>query len=124
MIKWIKKTTVWLLVVCMFIGFLPVFASAVAAEEKPVQAVTLGDIADLPSGGEAKDWNPENLFVFLWDLLKAIGENLKALSADQVLNLPANAMDDVVTYIFSIFKLLGINMDSVYKMISSIFPFI
>lgn len=140
--KMIQKTMTWLLVVCMIVGFVPAFGSAAAVEGKPIRSLAWsgdeaadavmranepnapGDFTELPTEGGSKEWNSDNLFGFLWDLLKAIGENLRALSVDEVLKLPANSMDDIVTYIFSAFKLLGINMDTIYEKFFSLFSFL
>lgn len=138
--KMMKKTAAWLMVCCMIIGLMPVFGFAMAAEGKqvptggamrlsaaaaayPDDEGTPGDFSNLPSGNESKGWNSENIFGFLWDLLKAIGANLRALSVNDVLNLPANSMDDVVTYIFTLLKTIGLNLDSLYAMLSSILSF-
>ncbi len=132
--KMMKKTAAWLMVCCMIIGLVPVFGFAAAAQGSTMRLSTAaaaypddegtpGDFSNLPSGNESKGWNSDNLFEFLWDLLKAIGTNLRALSVNDVLNLPANSMDDVVTYIFTLLKTIGLNLDSLYAMLSSILSF-
>ena len=44
----------------------------------------------------------------------------KSVPDEELLNLPANVMDDVVTYIFAAFKLLGIDVGPVFEMITSV----
>ena len=117
--KMVKKTTTWLLIFCMVIGFVPAFGSAAAAEEKAVQI--LSDSAVLPSEGEAEGSGSVSLMGLLWEWLKSIGLNLKTVSVEELLKLPANVMDDVLTYIFAIFKILGVNIDALYEKLSAIF---
>ncbi len=125
--KRIKKATTWLMVVCMFIGFVSAFGPAAAAEEKPIQSceriVDQTDLAAPQSTGEFQELSSDNLFDLLLKTLKAIAENIRSLSVDELLNLPANAMDDVVTYFFAVFKILGLNIDSLYEKLTSIFFF-
>ncbi len=117
--KMIKKTTSWLMILCMVIGFIPAFASTAAAQaDDPVPAVVLA--APL-SETETEESQPDTLFGLLWMVLKAIGTNLKSVSVDDVLKLPANVMDDVLTYLFAILKVFGVNVDSLFARISSLF---
>ena len=120
--KQIKKVVSWLLVVCMFAGVMPVFGSAAALDEKSVQsfAYSSADPAAEQSEGDLENLRSDNLFELLVDTFKAIIKNLQTLSINEILNLPANSMDDVVTYIFAFLKLLGLQLDGVYEKISAI----
>ena len=136
--KTIKKATTWLVFFCMIVGFVPAFGSVAAAAEKPVRA--------LECTGNKTDWfadktdpaatavltvrQPEedlenmdtgSLSGSLWAFLQAIGTNLRSLPVDDILKLPANAMDDVVTYIFAVLRWIGINLDTLYEKLTSIF---
>ena len=147
--KSIQKITTWLLAVCMVIGFIPAFGSAAAAEDQSIQSVGLtGSKTDLladpvfavrntalranepadaelppamPPAEEPGESNTGGLAAVFQILLKAIGVNLRSISVSDVLKLPANVMDDVLTYIFGVIKLLGINIDSLYTWFSSVF---
>ena len=115
--KTIKKATSWLMIVCMVIGFVPVFGSAAAAEDKPAATAVL---AVKQPAAELDEMGSGSLFSLLMDLAKAIEENLRKISIDELLKLPSNVMDDVVTYIVAILKVLGVNIDSLYEKISHI----
>ena len=115
--KVIKKTTTWLLIVCTIFAFTSVFGPAAAADAKEPEsvvafAVPQSDDADEPTSG--------GLFGALLEWLKSIGLNLQSVSVDDILNLPANAMDDVVTYIFAFLKMIGINIDALYEKVSAL----
>ncbi|MBQ3150626.1 MAG: LPXTG cell wall anchor domain-containing protein [Clostridia bacterium] len=51
--------------------------------------------------------------------IKSIGEDLKDISIEEILSLPADVMDDVVTFIFSALKTLGVDVDAFYEKLSS-----
>ncbi len=125
--KTIKKMTTWLLVFCLIISFVPVFGSAAAAEGESVRAVAqIGgksvpdeDYTELPPANSSEAVSG-GLFGVLLQLFRAMGEGLRSVSVNELLNLPANVMDDVVTYIFAAFKLLGIDVGPVFEMITSV----
>ena len=123
--KMFKKAVTWLMVFCTVISILPVFGAAAALEAKPAPAsVQYGSKTVLSSAqpqGELDEISPDNPVDFLSGFFKAIINNLQSLSVDELLNLPANAMDDLITYVFAVFKILGINLDALYKTLSSFF---
>ena len=123
--KSFKKAVTWLMVFCTVISILPVFGSAAAIEEKPVPALVqnVGKtvLFSAQPEGELGEISPDNPIDFLSGFFKAIIKNLQSLSVDELLNLPANAMDDLITYVFAVFKILGINLDALYQKISSFF---
>ena len=128
----IRKTTIWLLIVCTIIGFMPAFGSAAAAEEKTIQALETNaavPASELPavifgaqqSAMEAEGAGSGGVGAVLLNSLKTLGEALRSLSADDILKLPANIMDDVVTYILAVLKALGVDIDALYAKISTLF---
>ena len=132
--KKIQKATTWLMLVCMTIGMIPAFGCAAAAEAKPASSIVCADkintaavLADDPGAtadpdaSQSEGWNANNVFDLLTELFKAIGLNLRSVSVNDLLNLPANMMDDVVTYIFGALKMLGFNVDSMYEKFLSFF---
>jgi len=46
-------------------------------------------------------------------------ENIKNLSIDDILALPSNIMDDIVTNFFAILKALGVDVDALYEKLAS-----
>ena len=120
--KQIKKAVSWLLLVCMIAGLMPVFGAAAAPEEKSVQSFAYTDAAPAAQAeGELEELHADNLFDLLVETFKAIFKNLQTLSINEILNLPANSMDDVVTYIFAFLKLLGLQLDTIYEKIAAVF---
>lgn len=125
--KTIRKMTAWFMAVCVVIGLMPVFGSAAAAQAKPIpstqtvvcKTVSAGIAPQEDNGFEGLE--PKETAGSFWDLLKAIAENLRSVNTDDILKLPADVMDDVVTYIFAVIKILGINLDSLYGMLFSLF---
>ena len=106
-----KKAIAWLMIACLFVGFVPLFGSAMAAETaEPASASTKVS---------ASEMNTDGLGAFFSDAMKALADGLRTISVDDILNLPANIMDDVVTYIFAVFKLLGVDIDALYAKLST-----
>lgn len=123
-----KKTMTWFMVVCTILSMMPVFGSAMAAEVKTVPSIERNvsetGSAAAQSDGDLEGLSTDNGFDLLLDTLKAIAANLRSLSVDEILSLPANAMDDVITYLFSVFKLLGLNLDTLYEKLASVLALI
>lgn len=115
--KMMKKTTTWLMILCMVIGFIPAFASAAAARaDEPAPAAVS---AAQQSETDPEEPGPEDMFGMLWKALEAIGLNIQSLSVNDLLKYPANIMDDLLTYLFAVFKLFGVNLDALFARITS-----
>lgn len=78
------------------------------------------DLTNLEKEIESKDLGDQNMWALMAAALKALGDSIKTVSVDDILKLPANIMDDVVTYLFAGLKLLGVDLDSLYEKITSI----
>jgi hypothetical protein len=109
--KMIRKATTWLMIVCLILSFVPVFGAAYAAEEQPDAVVLTAQESEDEESGSG---DPLNFF-------KSIGAGLQAISVNDVLTVPANVIDDLLTYCFTILKLLGFNVDTMYTKIASLF---
>ncbi len=116
-----KKALTWLMVVCTMFGFIQVFGMAAAAQTGSVPATA--ESAVLQSEEEFDDPVSGGLFGLLLEWLKSIGINLRTVSVNDLLKLPANVMDDVVTYIFAVLKVFGVNVEALYEKLASVFFF-
>jgi LPXTG-motif cell wall-anchored protein len=98
-------------------------AVVAAAEEKEeateVAAASAGDLTALESKIASKGLDTTDMVSLLSSAISSIGKNLKEISVDDILNLPANSMDDVVTFIFAGLKALGVDVDALYEKLSS-----
>lgn len=93
---------------------------AAAAEKEEVAApAATGDLTALEAKIESKGLDSSDMTSLLSSAISSIGKNLKEISVDDILNLPANIMDDVVTYIFAGLKALGVDVDALYEKLSS-----
>ena len=91
-----------------------------AAEEEPtVAAQAANDLTSLEKKIASKGLDTTDMITLLSSAISSIGKNLKEISVDDILNLPANIMDDVVTYIFAGLKALGVDVDALYEKLSS-----
>lgn len=84
-----KFLSLFLALLLLFTLSVPVFAEAAAGE-------TTDSVLDTSSFG-----------ALLVSLIKVIAKNLKTVSAEELLKLPANAMADITTAIFQVLRLLG-----------------
>jgi len=95
-------------------------AVADAAEKEEVAApAATGDLTALEAKIESKGLDSTDMVSLLSSAVSSIGKNLKEIKVDDLLNLPANIMDDVVTYIFAGLKALGVDVDALYEKLSS-----
>ena len=94
-------------------------AVAEAAEKEEVAAPATADLTALTAKIESKGLDTTDMVSLLSSAISSIGKNLKQISVDDILNLPANIMDDVVTYIFAGLKALGVDVDALYEKLSS-----
>ena len=98
-------------------------AVVAAAEEKEeateVAAASAGDLTALESKIASKGLDTTDMVSLLSSAVSSIGKNLKEISVDDILNLPANSMDDLVTFIFAGLKALGVDVDALYEKLSS-----
>lgn len=97
---------------------------AAAAEEEaaPAEEATVaaaGDLTSLEKKIASKGLDSTDMVTLLSSAISSIGKNLKEISVNDILNLPANIMDDVVTYIFAGLKALGVDVDALYEKLSS-----
>ena len=90
---------------------------AAPAEEATVAAA--GDLTSLEKKIASKGLDSTDMVTLLSSAISSIGKNLKEISVNDILNLPANIMDDVVTYIFAGLKALGVDVDALYEKLSS-----
>ena len=96
-----------------------VVAAAEEKEEETVAAASAGDLTALESKIKSKGLDTTDMVSLLSSAISSIGKNLKEISVDDILNLPANSMDDVVTFIFAGLKALGVDVDALYEKLSS-----
>lgn len=94
-------------------------AAAAEKEEETAAPAAAGDLTALESKIKSKGLDTSNMVNLLSSAISSIGKNLKEISVDDILNLPANSMDDVVTFIFAGLKALGVDVDAVYEKLSS-----
>ena len=92
---------------------------AEAAEKEVAAPAATGDLTALEAKIESKGLDSTDMVSLLSSAISSIGKNLKSISVDDILNLPANIMDDVVTYIFAGLKALGVDVDALYEKLSS-----
>jgi LPXTG-motif cell wall-anchored protein len=90
---------------------------AAPAEEATVAAA--GDLTSLEKKIAEKGLDSTDMSSLLSSAISSIGKNIKEISVNDILNLPANIMDDVVTYIFAGLKALGVDVDALYEKLSS-----
>lgn len=93
-----------------------------AAAEKDTEvaaAAATGDLTALETKIASKGLDTTDMVSLLSSAISSIGKNLKEISVDDILSLPANIMDDVVTYIFAGLKALGVDVDALYEKLSS-----
>lgn len=90
---------------------------AAPAEEATVAAA--GDLTSLEKKIASKGLDSTDMVSLLSSAISSIGKNLKEISVNDILSLPANIMDDVVTYIFAGLKALGVDVDALYEKLSS-----
>ena len=136
-----KKATACLLALCMIVSFASVFGSVTAAQEgAPIDGIfSTGDKIELIIGSTytfeelfgsgyvyapdlnalaekiaAKGLTAENMQKLLGSALYSVGLDAKTMTPEDILNLPADVMDDVVTYIFAGLKALGVDVDPAY----------
>ncbi|MBR5620626.1 MAG: hypothetical protein IKW76_12895, partial [Clostridia bacterium] len=67
----------------------------------------------------AKGYTAETMQKLLASALSSVGLDAKTMTPEDILNLPADVMDDVVTYIFAGLKALGVDVDPAYEKLSS-----
>jgi LPXTG-motif cell wall-anchored protein len=100
-------------------------AAVAAADEKEeaAEATTVaaaaGDLSALESKIASKGLDATDMTSLLSSAISSIGKNLKEISVDDILNLPANSMDDVVTFIFAGLKALGVDVDALYEKLAA-----
>ena len=79
----------------------------------------VGDLTILAEKIAAKGYTAENMQKLLASALSSVGLDAKTMTPEDILNLPADVMDDVVTYIFAGLKALGVDVDPAYEKLSS-----
>jgi LPXTG-motif cell wall-anchored protein len=94
-------------------------AAVAAAAEEETTVAAAGDLTALESKIASKGLDSTDMISLLSSAISSIGQNLKEISVNDILNLPANIMDDVVTYIFAGLKALGVDVDALYEKLSS-----
>lgn len=96
-------------------------AAVVAAEDAAPaeEAAPAGDLTSLEKKIASKGLDSTDMVSLLSSAISSIGKNLKEISVNDILNLPANIMDDVVTYIFAGLKALGVDVDALYEKLAS-----
>lgn len=92
-------------------------ATTVAAKEDGVKGA--GDLTALEEKIAEKGLDTTDMTSLFSSAIKSIGEDLKDISIEEILSLPADVMDDVVTFIFSALKTLGVDVDAFYEKLSS-----
>lgn len=78
-----------------------------------------GDLTALEQKIESKGLDSTNMSKLLSSAFDSIGKSIKEFSVNDILSLPANIMDDLVTYIFAGLKALGVDVDALYEKLSS-----
>jgi LPXTG-motif cell wall-anchored protein len=96
-----------------------VVAAAEDAAPAEEAAPAAGDLTSLEKKIASKGLDSTDMVSLLSSAISSIGKNLKEISVNDILNLPANIMDDVVTYIFAGLKALGVDVDALYEKLSS-----
>ena len=96
-----------------------VVEAAAEKETEVAAAAATGDLTALESKIASKGLDTTDMISLLSSAISSIGKNLKEISVDDILSLPANIMDDVVTYIFAGLKALGVDVDALYEKLSS-----
>jgi LPXTG-motif cell wall-anchored protein len=94
-------------------------AEEVAAADEKTTVAAAGDLTALEKKIASKGLDSSDMVSLLSSAISSIGKNLKEISVNDILNLPANIMDDVVTYIFAGLKALGVDVDALYAKLSS-----
>lgn len=88
-------------VLCIFLALLFLFSLSV-----PVCAEDAGNTGSESETSQSA-LDTSSFGAFLVSLIKVIANNLKTVSAEDLLKLPANAMADITTAIFQVLRLLG-----------------
>ena len=96
-------------------------AAAADEKEEAVEAApaAAGDLSALEAKIESKGLDATDMTSLLSSAVSSIGKNLKQISVDDLLNLPANSMDDLVTFIFAGLKALGVDVDALYEKLAA-----
>ena len=97
-------------------------AAAAEKEEAPAEeakTTAAGDLSSLEKKIASKGLDSSDMKSLLSSALSSIGKNIKDFTPEKLLSLPANVMDDVVTYIFAGLKALGVDVDALYEKLSS-----
>ena len=94
-----------------------------AAEETTVavaeDGVKGGDFTALEEKIAEKGLDTTDMASLLKSALKSIKEDIANITIEEILSLPADIMDDVVTFIFSALKTLGVDVDAFYEKLST-----
>lgn len=91
---------------------------AAAAEEEAAPA-TVSDFSALEAKIKSKGLNSTDMASLMKSAVNNVTKNAKEVTVDDILNLPANVMDDVVTFIFASLKALGVDVDALYEKLAS-----
>lgn len=89
----------------------------VAAEDDGVKGTA--DLTALEEKIAEKGLDTTDMASLLKSALNSIKEDLSSITIEEILSLPADVMDDVVTFIFSALKTLGVDVDAFYEKLSS-----
>ncbi len=88
-----------------------------AAEEDGVKGTA--DLTALEEKIAEKGLDTTDMTSLLKSALNSIKEDISSITIEEILSLPADVMDDVVTFIFSALKTLGVDVDAFYEKLSS-----
>lgn len=92
-------------------------ATTAAAEEDGVKGT--GDLTALEEKIAEKGLDTTDMSSLLKSALNSVKEDISNITIEEILSLPADVMDDVVTFIFSALKTLGVDVDAFYEKLSS-----
>lgn len=96
-----------------------------AAEEETTVAVAEdgvkgeGEFTALEEKIAEKGLDTTDMAALLKSAIKSIKEDISNITIEEILSLPADVMDDVVTFIFSALKTLGVDVDAFYEKLST-----
>ncbi len=92
-------------------------ATTAAAKEDGVKGT--GDLTALEEKIAEKGLDTTDMASLLKSALNSVKEDISNITIEEILSLPADVMDDVVTFIFSALKTLGVDVDAFYEKLSS-----
>ena len=78
-----------------------------------------GEFTALEEKIAEKGLDTTDMASLLKSAIKSIKEDISNITIEEILSLPADVMDDVVTFIFSALKTLGVDVDAFYEKLST-----